>query len=54
VLADRLLVWTPSGYRHDKYVAPDACVEVLTPPGITAVMKLGYRPMLHETAHDTR
>jgi hypothetical protein len=54
VLVGRFLVWTPSGYREAQPLAPDTCVEVLTPPGITAVMKLGYRPMLHETASDPR
>jgi hypothetical protein len=50
VLADMLLTWSLSGYCKPRLRPPDASVDVLTPPGITAVMKFGYRPVLHETA----
>jgi hypothetical protein len=52
VLRDRLLAWSPSGYGQARPVSAHTRVEVLTPPGITHVMKLGYRPLLHETAGD--
>lgn len=51
-LRDRLPVWTPSGYTHARAAPAAARVEVLTPPGITGVLKLGYLPMLHETARE--
>ncbi len=50
VLDDALLAWTPAGYRHRIARPTGWQVEALTPPGIIAVLKCGYRPLLHETA----
>ena len=46
----RLLDWTAAGYGNPRPLEPRAEVEVLTPPGIIAVLKLGYMPLLHESA----
>jgi hypothetical protein len=54
VQSDRLLVWSASGYGGPRHRRSREHVEVLTPPGITAVMRLGYRPKLHETATNQR
>jgi len=48
--AGELLRWTPFGYAERRVAEPDAGVEVLTPPSITAVIAAGYAPSLHPTA----
>ena len=49
VLGDALLAWTPAGYT-DRLARPSATVEVLTPRSNVAVLRAGYRPVLHPTA----
>lgn len=39
--------WTPGGYREPADVPGNYQFEVLTPPGIVAVLKRGYLPSLH-------
>lgn len=54
IVPSGLARWTPAGYepvaRGDG--TPTNPVEVLTPPGIVAVIACGYRPMLHGSAGD--
>ncbi|HEX4721495.1 MAG TPA: hypothetical protein VH333_03195 [Pseudonocardiaceae bacterium] len=46
----RLLPWSFEGYGQPTAVSPAAAVEVLTPPAITAVLRAGYRPLVHPSA----
>jgi hypothetical protein len=46
----RFLQWSFAGYREPVKLAPDAAVELLTPPASVAVIAAGYRPILHPTA----
>jgi hypothetical protein len=46
----RFLPWSFAGYRDPVALAPDAAVELLTPPASVAAIAAGYRPMLHPTA----
>jgi hypothetical protein len=46
----RFLPWSFAGYRDPIALAPDAAVELLTPPASVAAIAAGYRPMLHPTA----
>jgi hypothetical protein len=48
-LGDRLVPWSPSGYGApiDRPMAGNA--EVLTPASTIAVLRHGYRPMIHPT-----
>lgn len=48
-LAGRLLAWTPAGYSGVLGHA-SATADVLTPPGLVAVLKAGYRPLLHPSS----
>ena len=52
IVGQWLLAWTPAGYTHR--VTCDGEAEVLTPPGIIAVMKSGYTPVMHETVQVLR
>ena len=54
VWGDAVLAWTAAGYQAPKLLDPDVEADVLTPPGIIAVLKSGYLPMLHETAGVSR
>lgn len=45
----RLLRWSHSGYT-ERIARPGGAAEVLTPPGIVAVLAAGYRPQWHPTA----
>jgi hypothetical protein len=47
---ERMLGWTPAGYRDPRPVDPALVVEVLTPESIIAALKIGYVPLVHETA----
>lgn len=49
VLGSAILRWTHRGYAH-RAPLPDAPVEVLTPAPTVAVLRAGYRPMLHPSA----
>jgi len=50
VLGDRLVPWSPTGYGApiDRPTRGDAAV--LTPPSTVAVLRHGYRPVVHPTA----
>ena len=52
VCEGRLLLWTAQGYRDPVRLEASGHAEVLTPPGIIAVLKSGYAAFLHETARD--
>ncbi len=45
-----LLTWTPDGYLAGAHLGPDRAVDVLTPPRIVELLRLGLRPRLHQTA----
>ena len=47
---DRLLEWTPGGYVA-LCDCGDGMLDVLTPKSSVAVLKAGYRPVLHESGH---
>jgi hypothetical protein len=47
---DWILSWTPAGYRDRCPLDANLVVEVLTPASIIEVLKIGYVPMLHESA----
>ncbi len=49
-LAGRYLPWSFTGYGPPAAPPSSACVQVLTPPAITAAIVAGYRPMLHPSA----
>jgi hypothetical protein len=42
--------WTPEGYLDAIQINPDTLVDVLTPPSVVALFRLGLRPRLHPTA----
>jgi hypothetical protein len=46
---ERLFPWSPAGYGAAQPFS-DREVAVLTPPAIVAVLRTGYRPMLHPSA----
>jgi len=50
VRGTKLLRWTPSGYNARKRRPKNILVDVLTPPGILAVLKAGYQPQWHPSA----
>lgn len=50
VTGRELRLWTPEGYLGAVRVDPDTVVEVLTPPSIVALFRLGLQPRLHPTA----
>lgn len=50
VAARGLLRWTHTGYSATDRIATGGPVDVLTPPGIVAVLGAGYDPMLHPSA----
>jgi hypothetical protein len=49
--AGQALRWTPGGYT-ERAQRPDGTVTVLTPPSTVAVLRHGYPPALHPTAHE--
>jgi hypothetical protein len=49
VHGDRLLTWTPGGYREPVEYGPGP-VEVLTPRATVATLAAGYRPVIHPSA----
>lgn len=54
-LGDRLLRWTTFGYVDGGVmVSAENPVTLLTPPSITAILRLGYQPMLHPSAQLTQ
>jgi hypothetical protein len=50
VAGGRFLPWSFAGYGDPVTPAPDAAVELLTPPASVAVIAAGYRPVVHPTA----
>jgi hypothetical protein len=50
VRGDRLLCWTPAGYRAARRRPRAAAVDVLTPPAVVAALSAGYAPVWHPTA----
>jgi hypothetical protein len=50
VKGDRLLAWSPGGYREREARPTGQSVQVLTPSSTVAVLRTGYVPALHETA----
>jgi hypothetical protein len=53
VLGDRLLPFTPSGYGAP-VARPGGPLTVMTPAPTVAVLRAGYRPVLHPTAQPIR
>jgi hypothetical protein len=49
-----LLEWSFNGYASRRPPPASGPVEVLTPPASIAVMKMGYRPLLHPSASPPR
>ena len=45
----KLVHWSPGGYL-DTRPLPDQSLEVLTPRSSVAVLRAGYRPLLHSSA----
>ena len=50
VQGERLLPWTPGGYRGAQVRPHRIIVDVLTPPSILAVLAQGYCPHWHPSA----
>jgi hypothetical protein len=46
-----LLAWTPAGYGRPQRRPRGIAVAMLTPPSIITVLKAGYAPRWHSTAH---
>ncbi len=46
--------WSPAAYGVPYAFNPEQEVATLTPASIIGVLKLGYAPLLHETAHISR
>lgn len=51
---DRLLPWQASGYRGSIRVVDTTRVQVLTPYSTVAVLRAGYRPLLHPSSENQR
>lgn len=47
-----LLAWSPAGYSARQPLPTAGMVEVLTPRALVAVLKSGYKPMIHPSAND--
>jgi hypothetical protein len=54
VRGNKLLNWTPRGYKDAKPRPRDSTVDVLTPPSMLAVLKAGYAPQWHPSVSRTR
>jgi len=50
VWGDRLLAWSPGGYRECRPRPKEKTVKVLTPPSTVATIRLGYVPDVHASA----
>ena len=50
VRGKHLLRWTPDGYDEKRPRRNRIDVDVLTPPSIVAVLKMGYQPLWHSSA----
>lgn len=50
VLGDRLLPWTPEGYRPARERPSGLEVTVLTPRSTVATLRAGFKPRLHPSA----
>jgi hypothetical protein len=51
ILGGRLLTWSPGGYHNGKERPRGKRVSVLTPATIVAVIRAGYVPDVHPSAH---
>ena len=52
VVGERLLRWTPAGYRGSR-PRPDGAVQVITPPALVSILRAGWTtelPWLHPSA----
>lgn len=54
VQGERLLRWSPSGYRDGEARRRGTQIDVLTPPAILAVLARGYAPLWHKSAGTLR
>jgi hypothetical protein len=54
VLDDRIVAWTPQGYREPRPRPRTGAVEVITPPSTVAALHGGYRPQVDAGAGSTR
>lgn len=50
VLGNRLLAWSPGGYRERRLRPKHEMVKVLTPPSTVAAIRAGYVPEVHASA----
>jgi hypothetical protein len=50
LIADAVRPWSFAGYGPPAPLSPDATVDLLTPPASVAVLRAGYRPLLHASA----
>jgi hypothetical protein len=50
VLEDRLLPWSAAGYGSSLARPSSGSADLLTPPSTVAVIRHGYRPVLHPSA----
>jgi len=50
VCSNKLLRWTPRGYKDAKPPPRGTTVDVLTPPAMLKVLKAGYQPQWHQSA----
>lgn len=48
VLDDRLVPWSPAGYGEPQPRPATGRADVLTPPATLAVLRHGYRPVIHD------
>lgn len=53
VLADRIVAWTPAGYRGARTRPVRGMAAVLTPPSVIAVLRAGYPVQVDESARTT-
>jgi hypothetical protein len=52
VVGDRLVAWTPEGYRDRRARPSQGSAEVVTPPSTVAALRAGYRPQIDDSARD--
>jgi hypothetical protein len=54
VRSGALLPWSFAGYGAPEPLAPEAVVDVLTPPSTVAALKTGYKPLWVESLKASR
>ena len=52
VWGDALLLWSPEGYLKKSHRPNDLTVTILTPEPVVRCLHQGYRPEIHESAHE--